>query len=324
MEYLQRQVEERLNPKTLAPWAKTMIVLALKSAGPLRPLPATGDPGPVYRLAAYARGEDYHLRAWRLLKELETYLQTTFPMQNDEGGQAGPRLRGFVDTSPVFERDFAAAAGLGWRAKNCTLIHRDFGSNFLLMGALTDWELPASAPVPDFCGRCTRCLDACPTQAFQGPGEIDARLCISYWTIEHRGAMPEGLSERFGSWIFGCDVCQSVCPWNNKHLNKAADTNARAGDPTDAPADPYERTGLEWLRLLKVKGGFQSRFKGTPMMRAGRKGLLRNVATAAANQGDATVLPMLRQILAEETDAMLVTALGKAIDSLSSKPDAKA
>lgn len=309
MSYLERQVEERLDPRKLTPWAESLILFALKPSAPMLPYSPPGKRGLTpsasppdfsgskrYRIAAYAQGEDYHFRARRLLQKLEALLLSA----------CGPvRLRPFVDTSPVFERDFAAAAGLGWRAKNCTLLSRDLGSHFLLMGLLIDIALPTATPVQEFCGGCTRCLDACPTQAFTAPGELDARKCISYWTIEHRGALPEPLAQNFGEWIFGCDICQAVCPWNRKHL---------ANETTANPH--FQLSGAEWLDVLRPGGGFQSRFKHSPLSRAGRKGLLRNVANAASNQGDASMLPQLAALAEQEEDAMLREACVRSLAKL--------
>jgi epoxyqueuosine reductase len=316
MEYMARQVEERVNPSLLAPWAKTLVLMSLK---PTAPLQASTPP---YAVAAYARGEDYHHRARRLLQALESHLRTF-------DGEL--QFRGFVDTSPLFERDFAAAAGLGWRAKNCTLLSREHGSHFLLFGCLLSVETVRSQPVAEFCGGCTRCLDACPTSAFTAPGELDARLCISYHTIENRGQTPPELASRFGSWIFGCDICQTVCPWNRKHLQADQGGKGKPGNPGDqgdpgtlktsdnreaGSSDPYTLTGSEWLNLLSPGGGFQSRFKGSPLSRAGRKGMLRNVAEAAARQGDASALPGLLAALERESDTMLQATLQKTVAQL--------
>jgi epoxyqueuosine reductase len=290
----------------LAPWAQTLVLMSLKPSAPLK------ASQPPYAVAAYARGEDYHHRARRLLQALENHLRTF-------DGEL--QFRGFVDTSPLFERDFAAAAGLGWRAKNCTLLSREHGSHFLLFGCLLSVETVRSQPVAEFCGGCTRCLDACPTSAFTAPGELDARLCISYHTIENRGQTPPELASHFGPWIFGCDICQTVCPWNRKHLQAdqggKGGVPARPSDTSEAAArDPYDLTGSEWLNLLSPGGGFQSRFKGSPLSRAGRKGMLRNVAEAAARQGDASALPGLHAALDRESNTMLQATLQKAVAQL--------
>lgn len=311
MEYLTRQVEERVNPKLLAPWAKTLVLMSLKPAAPLRPAPQESD-APAYDVASYAKGDDYHYRARRHLQALEAHFRALDP---------DLQFRGFVDTSPLFERDFAAEAGLGWRAKNCTLLSREQGSHFLLFGCLLSAEVTLSQPVAEFCGGCTRCLDACPTSAFTAPGELDARLCISYHTIESRESTPPELAAQMGSWVFGCDVCQSVCPWNRKHLqtdSQASAAKSSLAEPLD-PSDPFQLNGTSWLQLLAPGGGFQSRFKSTPLLRAGRKGMLRNVIAAATRQNDLSVLPQLRENLSRETDLALQSLLRDAVVQLEAK-----
>jgi epoxyqueuosine reductase len=310
MDYMERQLEQRLDPRQLEPWAVSLILFALKPATRFQPLPAaTSNRKPRYSIAAYARGEDYHHRAYRHIQALKMHLQKNL-------GDTF-RFRGFVDTSPLFERDFAAAAGLGWRAKNATILNRQYGSGFLLMGALVDFALPASQPVQEFCGGCTRCLDACPTQAFLGPGELDARRCISYWTIEHRGELPADLAPQFDSWAFGCDICQSICPWNRKHLEIVADAKADAIQPEE---DLFNLNGPAWLDLVRAGGGFKSRFKNSPLLRTGRKGMMRNIANAAANQNDLETLPQLKLLLTEETDKAVRAGLEEAIRRLTTVP----
>lgn len=300
MEYMARRLTEREDPSVFHPWARSVVVFSIPYLAPLGT-----SPGP-YKVAAYAYGGDYHDRARALLREADAALRGA-------EGLGEIRFHGFADTAPVFERDLASEAGLGWRGKNGCTLSRAHGSAFHLAGFLLDVELPASAPVEEFCGGCTRCLDHCPTGAFRGPGELDATKCISYWTIESRAPAPEALSGRFGGWIYGCDVCQEVCPWNHKHLAcraAAAGAPAPTGFPADAPA---------WLALLKQGGGFQSRFKGSPLTRAGRRGMLRNLAAAARNLGDTSAAGPLRDILADETDPALREAIGKALEALEGK-----
>jgi epoxyqueuosine reductase len=267
------------------PWAKSVVLFSLKQPVPFGT--GTGD----FQVAAYALGEDYHHVARRILRDLETVVRGTHASPVP---QNPPRFQGFCDTMPVFERDWAAEAGLGWRGKNACLIHKKHGSGFLLAGFFLDVDLEVSpAPAPDFCGGCTACLDACPTDAFVAPGRLDANKCISYWTIEAKGAIPPALSEKFGNRIYGCDVCQEVCPWNHKH---------KAGD---AAPEGWPRTANEWLGLLRKGGGFQSRFKTAPLPRAGRRALLRNVLIAMRNTGK-ELSPEWRRILeAEEEDPVV-------------------
>jgi epoxyqueuosine reductase len=293
MEYMASRLTERADPQAFHAWAESAVVFAFPYTRPLSP--AAGG----YRVAAYAQGPDYHGIARGILANAEAHLRA-------DARTAGFRFYGFVDTAPVFERDLASEAGLGWRAKNCCTLNRQAGSAFHLAGFFLDADLPRSVPVEDFCGGCTRCLDACPTGAFVAPGNLDANKCISYWTIEDKGILPETLSDRFGGWIFGCDICQEVCPWNRKRL-AAPDTSSPEGFPASGP---------EWAALLRKGGGFQSRFKGSPLTRAGRRSLLRNLAAAARNLGDTSMAEPLRSALSQEDDPAVRTEIEKALAAL--------
>lgn len=335
MEFMTRHLAERLDPAARHHWARSAVMFALPYSAPLG-----ASPGP-YRVAAYAFGGDYHARADALLDEAEAALKAV-------PGLESLRFYGFADTAPYFERDLASEAGLGWRGKNGCTLNRVHGSGFHLAGFLVDVELPASAPVEDFCGGCTRCLDLCPTGAFRGPGVLDATRCISYWTIEAKGPVPEEVAAKSGGWIFGCDVCQEVCPWNHKHMRPMAAARSRASGPgsaasttaTGAPAaatspvafgapaapgagaDPhplkasFPADGAEWLTLLRKGGGFRSRYKKTPLDRAGRRSLIRNVANAARNLGDTSAREPLRLLLEGESDPELRRALERALAGL--------
>jgi epoxyqueuosine reductase len=233
-------------------------------------------------VARYARGLDYHdvLRA-RLNRLLDWV----------RGEAPGCTGRGVVDTAPLLERDFARRAGLGWFGKNTMLLNKRLGSYFFLGALLLDLELtPDPAHEAAHCGTCTACLDACPTQAFPAPGQLDARLCISYLTIELRGPVPEELRPQLGDWLFGCDVCQEVCPWNRKA--PAGAEPAFAARPDLEAVDPVELLGLS-------KEAFRRRFRGTALMRSKRGGLLRNAAFVLGNRGDPAALPALRRALAD-------------------------
>lgn len=305
--YMARNLEERKDAALYKPWAKSLVLLALAQNARFDGAAAGG--GFTYRIAAYARGRDYHGLAREILREVEAGL----------GGLPGAPLRfhGFVDTEPVFERDYAAEAGLGWRGKNACLIDRRGGSGFLLCGFFLDRELPATAPQRDFCGACTLCLEACPTGALKAPGTLDASACISYWTIEAKGAVPEALSSSFGSWIFGCDICQAVCPWNRKHLRKPGPERSSPEERELREAEAkFDRTGPEWLALLRKGGGFRSAFKGTPLLRAGRRALLRNLAIAARNLKDTGTLEGWRRVLGEEEDEALLAEIRRTVTLL--------
>jgi epoxyqueuosine reductase len=229
------------------------------------------DRNPVPRVAArvarYAQGcADYHYVIRDKLRELAEFVRREAP---------GCRARGIVDTAPLLERDFARAAGLGWFGKNTMLINKHVGSWFFLAGLLVDIELEYDAPhASSHCGTCTRCLDACPTGAFVEPYVLDARRCISYLTIEHRGPIPEELHAGMGDWLFGCDICQEVCPWNRKAPVSA--------EPAFQPQPDLQTVdAAELLTLTEVE--FRTRFGHTALARPGRDGLVRNAAIVANN-----------------------------------------
>jgi epoxyqueuosine reductase len=238
------------------------------------------------KVARYARGLDYHDVLRDRLKQLLAWLQQECP---------GCRGRAVVDTAPLLERDFARRAGLGWFGKNTMLLNKRLGSYFFLGALLVDVELRTDeAHAVNHCGTCTRCLDACPTQAFPAPGVLDARRCISYLTIERKESLPDDLRDRLDGWIFGCDICQEVCPWNRK---------APAGTVPELQARP-DLEALDPCAVLRMsEDEFTVQFHGTALMRTRRRGLLRNAALLLGTTGDATALPALRDVLedAEET-----------------------
>jgi epoxyqueuosine reductase len=236
----------------------------------------------VGKIARYARGADYHDVLRARLKQLLAWLQTEVP------GCAG---RAVVDTAPLLERDFARRAGLGWFGKNTMLLNKRLGSYFFLGALLVNLPLRADAPHDTaHCGTCTACLDACPTQAFPAPGQLDARRCISYLTIELRGPVPDELRPPMGDWLFGCDVCQEVCPWNRK---------APAGtEPAFAPWPELEAIDLLELFTFSEEE-FRRRFRGTALTRPKRAGLLRNAALVLGNRGDPAALPALERAAAD-------------------------
>ena len=259
MRWLSRDASLRRDTRLPSRGARSAIVVALDYGG-LQP------PGTIAR---YARGRDYHSvmkeRLWKLAKWLET----------ETASKVGART--YVDTGPVLERDLARLAGLGWFGKNTMLIHPRRGS-FLFLGALfVNLELEPDAPfVEEHCGTCTRCIDACPTSAIVSDGVLDATRCISYLTIEKRGAIPHEWREALGTQVYGCDICQDVCPWNVRFAREAHDPELTTGSLEESP-DP--------LALLRMDAdGFQRRFGGTAVTRAGRQGLSRNAAIALGNR----------------------------------------
>lgn len=275
MEYLGRGKAKRLDPQRVLPGARSVIAVALNYH---QGEPAEADGwSPVAR---YAWGRDYHDVMTPRLEALLAFLREA----------AGPDVQGkvYVDTGPVLERDLAARAGLGWIGKNTNLLHPELGSWFFIGVLLTTAELDFDEPLPDRCGTCRACLDVCPTEAFPAPYVLDARRCISYLTIEHKGPIPEALREPMGEWVFGCDLCQTVCPWNRK------------APLTREPAFLSEQPLPSLPSLLELtEAEFKARFRGTPLMRPKRRGLLRNAAVALGNRRDRAAVPALTRALSD-------------------------
>ena len=273
--------------------AKVEDVGHLDSASLLAPCPL--PLAPTARVAAYARGPDYHRYIWDRVNELSAWLEAEVP---------GCAAHGVTDTAPLLERDFARRAGLGWVGKNAMLISPTRGSYFFLAALLTTAEFEPDPPfAADHCGTCTACLDACPTQAFAEPGVVDARKCVSYLTIESRSPIPVELRPEVGNWVWGCDVCQEVCPWNRKPTPTAG---AFPADPGLASLDPVELLGLS-------SGAFRARFKHTALWRNRRAGLLRNAAVVLGNVGDARAVPALEKAARDDPSELVREAAGWAL-----------
>jgi epoxyqueuosine reductase len=271
MDYLARTRVERGDPERLLPGCRSVVALALAYG------PREDDPS--WRaVSRYARGRDYHDLMRPRLAAVVDYLR--------EAGGPATASRAAVDTSAVLERDLAARAGLGWIGKNTNLIAVGGGSYFFIGTVLTTAALVADGPAADHCGTCTACLDACPTQAFVGPWVLDARRCLAYLTIEHRGDVADEWKPEMRDWLFGCDVCQEVCPWNRKA--------PPAREPALAPSAPLPP--LEAL-LEMDEAAFRARFRGSAMSRARRAGLARNAALLLGNRGDRAAEPALRRAL---------------------------
>jgi epoxyqueuosine reductase len=270
MGYLERRVEERLDPARLVAGANSVLCVALRYQV-AQDESIEGDLWP--RVARYARGDDYHELLGRRLDALAARVEAAFP---------GTVTRPYVDTGPVLEREWAARAGLGAVGKNTNLLHPEDGSYFVLGELFLGLDLEPDAPFADLCGSCTACLDACPTGALLAPYVLDSRLCISYWTIEHRGELSDDAARGNGDWVFGCDVCQEVCPWNRRRHALA---------PAEHPemALPAARRHLDLAGLLALsREEYVERFRGSPMKRARLDGLQRNAAAALANRGRQT------------------------------------
>jgi epoxyqueuosine reductase len=289
MHYLARGRADRLDPERLLPGCRSVVAAAL--------VYARDDDDPSWQgVARYARGRDYHDVMRPRLVELAELIR------HAAGGDV--RCRAAVDTSAVLERDLAARAGLGWIGKNTNLLDPSIGSYFFIGVVLTTAALEWDGSLPDRCGSCTACLDACPTQAFTAPYVLDARRCLAYLTIEHRGDIPEEYREAIGEWVFGCDVCQEVCPWNRKA--------AAAREPALAPTAPFPPLAA----LLDLdRDRFRARFRGTALTRAKRAGLLRNAAIVLGNRRDRNAVPALRRALADE-DAEVARAAAWALERI--------
>jgi epoxyqueuosine reductase len=299
MHYLGRHPERRLTVAGILPRARTVISLAVPYAPP--PLPAVDWRRTLRgRIAAYARGDDYHRVIEERLVAFERVLARLAP---------DAATRRYVDTGAVLEREWAARAGLGWFGKNTMLLATRAGSWFFLAELITELGLTPDAPTADHCGRCTRCLDACPTGALADGLVMDARRCIAYLTIEHRGAIPVALRPRLGPWVFGCDVCQEVCPWN-------------------APATPTGAADADGLfpflpDLLRLDAAaFRARFAGTSLARTRRRGLVRNAAVVLGNTGNPAAVPALTHALGDR-EALVRRHAAWALGALAT-PDARA
>lgn len=266
MRWLAERAHWRAEPATLWPEARSVVMLAEAYTPPGDPLATTRRPERA-TISVYAQGRDYHDLVKKRLKRLGRWLLS----RPDTAGHA---IKVFVDTAPVMEKPLAAAAGLGWQGKHTNLLGRDLG-NWIFLGALfTTLDLPADTPAVDRCGSCTACLDICPTDAFPAPYQLDARRCISYLTIEHRGPVPEALRPGLGNRIYGCDDCLAVCPWN-KFAVAAHEIGYAARTDLTAPA-------LADLAALD-DAAFRERFSGSPIKRIGRDRFVRNVAYAIGN-----------------------------------------
>ena len=268
MRYLEKHPERRVDPRRQFPWARSLVCVGF----PYRPPP----PPPIDwraelrgRIAAYTVGPDYHRHLRARLDRLAEVLQSLFP---------GTRYLSYVDTGAILEREWAPRAGLGWVGKNTLVLHRHAGSYFFLGELVTDLEVDAMPLPRDHCGTCVRCVAACPTGALEQGYTMEPRRCISYLTIEHRSAIPHEMRPLLENWVFGCDVCQEVCPWN--------------GGVCDTAAAAFLAPSLPELVQLD-SAGFDARFGGTAITRTTRRGLVRNAAVALGNSGNPAAVPSL-------------------------------
>ncbi|MGA3284435.1 MAG: tRNA epoxyqueuosine(34) reductase QueG [Verrucomicrobiota bacterium] len=314
MTWLERTGPKRVGPQKVLPGAKNIICLAasyreVRSAKceVRNPPPSIlNSQPPTGLIARYARFDDYHNVLGERLKKLTATV-------NQLGGD-GTRSLWYVDTGPLLERDFAQRAGLGFIGKHTNVINRKLGNWIFLAEIITTLELKPDTPEKNRCGKCVRCITACPTNAINAPFQLDARRCISYLTIELKGSIPVELRPAIGNRIFGCDDCLAVCPWNRfAHDGKMMKAHAR---PELAAPDLIEL-------LQHDEAGFKSRFVGTPILRIKRRGLLRNVCVALGNVGDTSALPVLKKA-AEDSEPLIAEHARWAMERINSTQRPKA
>lgn len=297
MGWMEETFDVRVDPghPGMLPEVRSIVVL-------VHPYVSTADdrrgPAPA-RVARYARGRDYHNVIGKRLRKLTAFLR-----------ESGHHARASIDSMPVFERAWAQRAGVGFIGKNCCLIVPGLGSHVFLACLLTTAELPVDSPMRERCGSCSLCLEACPTEAFLGPRAMDARRCISYLTIEHRGEVHETLRPALGDWLFGCDVCQDVCPYNR--IPKPSESAAAF-----APSPRLENEAATLLTMDEEE--FRRWSEGSPMRRPGREGLARNAAYVLGNVGDKRHLPVLAHAAAHDASPVVRDASRWALDRLASR-----
>jgi len=296
MLWMAERAGQRGSPQALWPDVRSVIMLGMSYAPGRDPL-ALADVRDRGRISVYAQGRDYHDVVKKGLKALARWL-----VEQQPGA-----LKVFVDTAPVMEKPLAEAAGLGWQGKHSNLVSRMHGS-WLFLGAIySEIALAPDMPEKDHCGSCTACQAACPTDAFPAPYVVDARRCISYLTIEHKGPIPEALRAGIGNRIYGCDDCLAVCPWN-KFAEVAAANRAFVGRAELAAPELGDLLALD-------DAGFREIFAGSPIKRIGRNRMVRNAAIAAGNSGDRGLIGRLRP-LTEDEDAVVAEAARWALDRL--------
>lgn len=303
MNYLSSRKSAYRHPASVLSGVKTILVLALpySTAASTPPQTPVGNTSGRGRIARYASGSvDYHDWIHDRLKQLGQWLEQHHPAACDKP-QEPLAWRGVVDTAPLLEREFAQMSGLGWIGKNTLLLNRNLGSYFFLACLLTNLDLPCDpSDATDHCGSCRACLDACPTHAFVAPHQMDASRCISYLTIEQRSLPAVEFRAAIGDWLYGCDVCQEVCPWNSKAPSIV--------EPAFRPDSDI--TELRLVEILQMNpDAFRKHFRQTPFWRAKRRGVIRNAAIVAANQRALECVPPLRQLLQDEDDLIRASAV---------------
>jgi epoxyqueuosine reductase len=301
MKYLEARDDrgdlKRASLARVAPWARSVIVCAINydTENPYSTEVNDPDRGWISRYA-WSR-EDYHDAVFGRLKRVEAALHHDHALSKE----LEPHLttRSYVDTGPIVERVYAKYAGVGWVGKNTCIINQKKGSWLFLGVILTSLELAPDMPAPDRCGTCTRCIEACPTDALLGPYQLDSNRCIAYLTIEKRGSIPEDLRAEMGRHVFGCDICQDVCPWNRKAPASSA--------PEFQPRPGLVNPALAWLAEMSAEE-FREVFHGSPIRRTKRSGLFRNVAIAMGNSGNKEFLPLLEPLTTDEDEFVAESA----------------
>ncbi len=301
MEWMATRLDHRRSPQRLWPEARSVIALGASYAPTYDPLALEGSDNHA-RISVYAQGRDYHDVVKKRLKALARWLVTDVPEA---------QVKVFVDTAPVMEKPLGEAAGIGWQGKHTNLVSPTHGS-WLFLGAIyTTLELAPSAPHRDQCGSCRACMDACPTDAFPAPYQLDARRCISYLTIEHKGPVPDEFREALGNRIYGCDDCLAVCPWN------------KFASAAQAMKEFVPRAELVAPRLAELLGlddaGFRALFSGSPIKRIGRDRFVRNCLYAAGTSRNAALFPQVAALTADP-DPVVAEAADWALTRLTSDP----
>ena len=297
MKYLEARDDhgdlKRSSLAIVAPWARSVIVCATNYNTDQPYSTQVHDPARGW-ISRYAWSrEDYHDAVLRRIKRVEVALQESV------GDNPVLTTRSYVDTGPIVERVYAKYAGVGWIGKNTCIINQKQGSWFFLGVILTSLELEPDLPAPDRCGTCTRCIDACPTDALLEPYKLDSNKCIAYLTIEKRGSIPENMREGIGHHVFGCDICQDVCPWNRKApVSSASEFQARPGLVNPA---------LDWLAEMS-EDDFRTTFRGSPIRRTKRSGIRRNAAIAMGNSGNQAFVPILAKMATDEDKTVAESA----------------
>jgi len=304
MKYMEARDEsgslKRASLRSTLPWVRSVIVCAI-NYNTAQPYSIQAHNPQRGWIARYAWGQqDYHDAVLNRLRVVETKLRATV-------GGSQLQTRCYVDTGPIVERTYAKYAGVGWIGKNTCILNQKMGSWLFLGVILTSLELEPDLPAPDRCGSCTRCIDACPTDALVAPYQLDSNRCISYLTIEKHGMIAEDMRAGMGHEVFGCDICQDVCPWNRK----APATDAAEFQPREGLVNP----ALEWLAGMSAEE-FREKFRGSAVRRAKRSGLRRNAAIAMGNSGDRRFGPLLEKLKADE-DAVVAESAEWAAKRLS-------